>query len=439
MTEPIATAATPFQAGLLCPACQATIAAGEAIITCQKCATTHHASCWAGPNRCSSYHCDTRTSAQASARVPEIKITADETANAVVPAKRVPLSTEEVAQRALKLQASPTEWSKGAVVLAALVGATNTAATGAFIFASKGRAEVAIISLVGILFCFILGIASAVTAGNLRKSRSHRGAGIALLALLGAIPAAVLFIASIVRMDPSHEHAVPFDLAAPEPPAPETFEHAPAPIANAMRANVFVQGHEMTGRSWCGAGVVLGRRSGRTYLLTNKHVTDPFASGSPGDLSVTFASGEIVGGHVDWSGPEGVDLAVMSCNATRPPRVVTRVRRAPLTVGEKSFAIGNPHSLAWTYTEGVISRVYAKHTNTGRTLDVLQTQTPIHPGNSGGGLYDAQGRLVGINTWVILSEDGPGFAISAKTILDVVPRDFLDITAEDTNEKGDGE
>jgi S1-C subfamily serine protease len=205
-----------------------------------------------------------------------------------------------------------------------------------------------------------------------------------------------------------------------------------------MRANVFVQGHQMSGRSWCGAGVILGQTGGRVFLITNKHVTDPFGSGGPSELSVTFANGEIAGGKVEWTGPDGVDLAVVSAAATRPPRVLTRIRRSMLTVGEKTFGIGNPYSLAWTYTEGVCSRVYSKHTNVGGNLDLVQTQTPIHPGNSGGGLYDGNGRLVGINTWVIESEGGPGFAISSKTIIDIVPQRYVDLTSEDSNDKEEG-
>src|SRR5207244_5049639 len=99
--------------------------------------------------------------------------------------------------------------------------------------------------------------------------------------------------------------------------------------------------------------------------------------------------GEIVGARVEWTAPNDVDLAVVSGAATRPPRVATRIRREPLQVGEKTFAIGNPHSLSWTYTEGVVSRVHSKNTGSG-SLEVVQTQTPIHPGTSGGGLHDAK-------------------------------------------------
>jgi S1-C subfamily serine protease len=166
---------------------------------------------------------------------------------------------------------------------------------------------------------------------------------------------------------------------------------------------------------------------------------DPWGSGNVSDLAITFASGEIVAARVEWTAPEGIDLAIASASPTRPPRVVTRIRKEPLMVGDKTFAIGNPHSLSWTYTEGAVSRVHSKRTTQGDALEVVQMQTPIHPGNSGGGLYDATGRLVGINTWVIDQEGGPGFAISTKTVLTVLPENYASLAPVDAGEKAEGE
>ncbi len=434
--EPVATAASAFQEGLLCPSCQKTVVTGEAVLTCPRCATTHHATCWTSSGRCSSYHCDTRTSAaQTTSRPPSdrLVITGDEAARVVLPPKRIAPATADVAARSLPPK--PTAWSVASVLV--LVAATVTLLIGAATFAAAkpGSGEMALLILGGIFACFVVGLGSALTAGTLHKSRTHKGSGLALLALALVVPSAVLFIGSTIRL--GERQRVPFDLAAPEPPSPESFERAPAPISNAMRANVFVQGHERTGRSWCGAGVVLGGSRGRVVVLTNRHVVDPSNSGSSNELSITFATGEIVAAHVEWTAPEGVDLAVLTATATRPPRVLTRLRKDPLMVGEKTFAIGNPHSLSWTYTEGAVSRVHSKKAPTGAALDVVQTQTPIHPGNSGGGLYDADGRLVGINTWVIESEGGPGFAISTKTVLNVLPADIAALAPDGPLEKNE--
>jgi len=91
-------------------------------------------------------------------------------------------------------------------------------------------------------------------------------------------------------------------------------------------------------------------------------------------------------------------------------------------VGETVFAIGNPHDLGWSHTQGVISQFRIK-TYEARRVRVIQTQASINPGNSGGGLYDQEGYCLGINTWTAdksISE-GIGFAVALDTLLDLEP------------------
>jgi serine protease Do len=94
-------------------------------------------------------------------------------------------------------------------------------------------------------------------------------------------------------------------------------------------------------------------------------------------------------------------------------------------IGDPVFAVGNPHGLGWTHTAGDISQV-RRRTQDGYQFRVLQTTAAINPGSSGGGLYDAEGRLIGINT---LTGDkrfaeGLGFSIALPTLLDLVPDAF---------------
>jgi len=89
------------------------------------------------------------------------------------------------------------------------------------------------------------------------------------------------------------------------------------------------------------------------------------------------------------------------------------------TFAEEVFAVGNPLEYRWSLTKGVVSSVRRMDMK-GVPMKVLQTQTPISSGNSGGGLYTLAGRLVGVNTWTAdktLSE-GLGFSISMETLLD---------------------
>ena len=77
--------------------------------------------------------------------------------------------------------------------------------------------------------------------------------------------------------------------------------------------------------------------------------------------------------------------------------------------------MGNPMEHGWTYTKGVISSVRERVVGSLR-VKIYQTQTPINQGNSGGGLYDMKGRLVGINSWTLSKHiaENLNFAIAVE-------------------------
>lgn len=433
--QPARATAGPFQAGALCPGCQAAIREGDPIATCGACSMAHHERCWDEDGICSSYHCDPRTRAEAPVVRPDIVITAEETARIVPPPKRVPAPSAAVAKQWTPAR---TVWSKTAIVAfvasVLVLGVSVTLALVAKGPITPGHALVA----VGCLFAaFVVGIASAISAGTALFDRRMRGTPLALLALLFSVVSGGASIVSFARpATGEHSPAGPVDFTAtPEPPSPETFENAPPPIANAMRANVYVlgKGGTLGVMAWCGAGVVLGVRDKTVYILTNRHVCDGESSAGAKELSATFSTGETATAQVDWIAPNGLDLGIILCVPKQSPKAVTRLRATPLMVSDRVFAIGNPLRLSWTYTEGAVSRVHQRRAPDGeRGMEVIQTQTPIQQGNSGGGLYDAQGKIVGINTWAIAPEEGrgPGFAISVKTIREVVPPRYLELTEE---------
>src|SRR4029077_12448731 len=80
-------------------------------------------------------------------------------------------------------------------------------------------------------------------------------------------------------------------------------------------------------------------------------------------------------------------------------------------VGQMVLAVGSPEGLQSSVTMGVISAV-ARQADPTKSLNYVQTDAPINPGNSGGPLVDTEGRVVGINTF-ILSETaaGPGLGV----------------------------
>ena len=93
-----------------------------------------------------------------------------------------------------------------------------------------------------------------------------------------------------------------------------------------------------------------------------------------------------------------------------------------MKVGQTVFAIGNPHQLGWTQTQGVISQFRIRPID-DRRIRVIQTQAAINQGNSGGGLYDQEGYCLGINTWTAdkRTTEGIGFAIALDTLFDLSP------------------
>lgn len=114
--------------------------------------------------------------------------------------------------------------------------------------------------------------------------------------------------------------------------------------------------------------------------------------------------------------PEGVDAAVIRVPGelgALPELIPVRYDALP-AVGDSVFAVGNPLGYEASYTAGFLSGIRASNRD-GMLQHVLQVQVPINPGNSGGGLYDVEGRLIGINTR--RAAGGIGFALAARDLV----------------------
>lgn len=219
-------------------------------------------------------------------------------------------------------------------------------------------------------------------------------------------------------------------------PDPEALEELPPHINRAMKANVLIQTGEGLFDSGIGSGVVLQIRNAVALIVTNRHVVDSkFASGStnsPDDLPsvagllVKMVGQPAVAGQLVWLAPDGIDLALVQVPAgSVQPLSAWWKRDASIHVGDRVFAVGNPHGLGWTHTGGEISQ-FRRQQKGGRRVRVIQTSAAINPGNSGGGLYTGEGNLIGINTWTNDKRfaEGLGFAISLETLLDLAPEHF---------------
>lgn len=153
-------------------------------------------------------------------------------------------------------------------------------------------------------------------------------------------------------------------------------------------------------------------------VVTNHHVVDGARS-----VRVGLASGERLAATVVASDPL-TDLAVLDVERTDLPPVEV-ADRLP-AVGTTAYALGNPLGFENSLTAGVVSGIDRSVPSGGRTpalVGLLQTDAAISPGNSGGALVDAQGRLIGVNVAYIPPQARAvsiGFAIPATTVRPVV-------------------
>lgn len=144
-----------------------------------------------------------------------------------------------------------------------------------------------------------------------------------------------------------------------------------------------------------GTGIILDKQGN---ILTNYHVVEGASS-----LIVGLADGNEGDATVVGKDPAN-DLAVIKADLPADSLVPAELGDSSnIRVGQPVIAIGNPFGLEGTLTSGIISGL-------GRTLPsarsgkplrgLIQTDAAVNPGNSGGPLFDAQGRVIGINTAV---------------------------------------
>ena len=153
------------------------------------------------------------------------------------------------------------------------------------------------------------------------------------------------------------------------------------------------------------------------YIVTNNHVVENASSITVNlegahNRPASF-SAEIVG-----TDPE-TDLALLKIESDNPLPYLEFGNSKNLEVGEWVIAIGNPFGLDHSVTKGIIS-AKGRNIQAGPFDSFLQTDASINPGNSGGPLIDMRGKVIGINTAIIASGQGIGFAIPSNMAQDVI-------------------
>jgi serine protease Do len=183
-------------------------------------------------------------------------------------------------------------------------------------------------------------------------------------------------------------------------------------------------------RQIIGSGVIVDPNG---YILTNAHVVNGAEKievvvpprSSPGATSDSTADSQGTTYLAQLIGAtQEVDLALIKIDAHALPAIAIGGSKRPVRQGEMVFAFGSPQGLRNTITMGVVSAV-ARQPDPNSPLVYIQTDTPINPGNSGGALVNADGELVGINTFILSSSGGNqglGFAIPSGIIAYAYPQ-----------------
>lgn len=140
------------------------------------------------------------------------------------------------------------------------------------------------------------------------------------------------------------------------------------------------------------------------YILTNNHVIK-----GADEVMVKLSDGRELKGEIKGL-DEKLDLALIKISDKEKFPAAELGDSNALEVGEWVLAIGNPFGLSHTITAGIVS-AKGRVIGSGPYDDFIQTDASINPGNSGGPLFDADGKVVGINTAIIAGGGGIGFAI----------------------------
>lgn len=158
-------------------------------------------------------------------------------------------------------------------------------------------------------------------------------------------------------------------------------------------------------------------KENKLHILTNHHVVDDAKK-----IYVKFSNGDISEATVVFSNKES-DLALLKLSNEKilKGREPIEFSRTSTISGMNVFAIGHPAGFEYTVTKGIIS----SEKRVSRFRIAIQTDAAINMGNSGGPLFNMNGRLIGVNTWIFSSSGGSmgiNFALKSTYIQHVLKK-----------------
>ncbi|MCI0503141.1 trypsin-like peptidase domain-containing protein [Candidatus Micrarchaeota archaeon] len=251
-----------------------------------------------------------------------------------------------------------------------------------------------------------------------REGRLRRGAYVAALAALLAVEPLISSCAGIQNPRPGNPiSAVDRECRNRNPiigernPGPRVDDNAVDErrmqeiIGTLRRSTVLIRSDEALG-----SGVILYSCGGETAILTNRHVVEANArrdGNVVGAPNITIRNdGVIVRPVRVLLAPQELDLALVFVQGDIGPQAA--VSHGMPRVGARVLVVGNPLGVEDSVSRGIVSNYVPNESDGGLAFDAIQTDAAINGGNSGGGVFLANGELLGIATFKLRL--GTGYA-----------------------------
>lgn len=162
-----------------------------------------------------------------------------------------------------------------------------------------------------------------------------------------------------------------------------------------------------------GSGFVIDTNG---YIVTNNHVIE-----GADEIIIKFPDEKEFKAEIIGTDPL-TDLALLKIEPKGAPiSVIALGDSDKIEIGDWVIAIGNPLGLGGTVTAGILS-AKGRVLGDGPYDNFIQTDVSINPGNSGGPLINMNGEVIGINTAIIQSAQGLGFAVPVNMLKNILPK-----------------
>jgi S1-C subfamily serine protease len=182
----------------------------------------------------------------------------------------------------------------------------------------------------------------------------------------------------------------------------------PLYVERILNATVVVLASDADGdarRLTIGTGAVIASDDTRAWIVTCSHVAVPYAAvgawrhaRDAQPVWVQLSDGQQGRAWVRWTAPPPLDLAIVELPVAHPPEpVVIATDTSMVQSSARLTFVPNPYRAGWQALHGDLLRRETRETPAG-LYDLLYTDLPATSGDSGSGLYDARGQLVGLNT-----------------------------------------